>query len=62
MPLIQLVIGEGQDYARAPPEEQRRQEIVSNCLGPYPHSFMIPPTWEFLPFSAQQNFWMGMWP
>lgn len=48
---------EGQDYPSVPPEEQGWQEIVSNCLGPYLHHFMIPPTWEFLSFSAQQNFW-----
>lgn len=63
MPLVQLKTGEGQDYPSVPSEEQGWQEIVSNCLGPYPHHFMIPPPiWEFLSSCAQQNFWMGMWP
>lgn len=60
MPLVQLITEEGQDYASILPEEQRWQEIVSKYLVPYPLHFMIPPTWEFLSFSAQQNFWMGM--
>lgn len=56
MPSVQLKTREGQDYPSVPPEEQGWQEIVSTCLGPYPHHFMVPPTWEFLSFSAQQNF------
>lgn len=59
MPSVRLKTGEGQDYPSVLPEEQGWQEIVSNCLEPYPHHSMIPPTWEFLSFSAQQNFWMA---